>query len=61
MKSEKAMTGTLIGRCTLRAVYVLHAFQKKSKWGIETPKPDVDLIERRLRTVLDRYRTRDRS
>src|SRR5271156_2769927 len=26
------------------AVYVLHAFQKKSKHGIATPKRDVDLI-----------------
>jgi phage-related protein len=31
------------------SVHVLHAFQKKSKSGIETPKPDVDLIERRLK------------
>ena len=31
------------------AVYVLHAFQKKSKTGIETPKHTVDLIEERLR------------
>ena|SRR5437660_1167548 len=30
------------------AVYVLHAFQKKSKSGISTPKRDVDLIYRRL-------------
>lgn len=30
------------------AVYVLHAFQKKSKKGISTPKTDLDLIERRL-------------
>ena len=28
-------------------VYVLHAFQKKSKKGIATPKRDVDLIRRR--------------
>ncbi len=28
-------------------VYVLHAFQKKSKKGIETPKWDVDLIKKR--------------
>lgn len=28
-------------------VYVLHAFQKKSKKGIETPKRDVDLIKKR--------------
>src|SRR5258707_5888061 len=30
------------------AIYVLHAFQKKSKKGIATPKADVDLIRRRL-------------
>ena len=30
------------------AVYVLHAFQKKSKAGIGTPKSDIDLIKRRL-------------
>jgi phage-related protein len=30
-----------------RRIYVLHAFQKKSKKGIETPKRDVDLIEKR--------------
>ena len=52
MKSEKAMTGTLIGRCTLRAVYVLHAFQKKSKKGIATPKVELDLIERRLKDLI---------
>ena len=30
------------------AVYVLHCFQKKSHKGIETPKRDLDLIEKRL-------------
>lgn len=30
------------------AVYVLHAFQKKSKSGIATPKSDIRLIEQRL-------------
>jgi len=28
-------------------IYVLHAFQKKSKKGIATPKQDVDLIKQR--------------
>ena len=37
------------------AVHVLHAFQKKSKSGIATPQPDVDLVERRLKAVLARY------
>ena len=31
------------------AVFVLHAFQKKSKQGRATPKPDIRMIERRLR------------
>jgi phage-related protein len=31
------------------AVYVLHVFQKKSKSGIGTPKPDMELIEERLK------------
>lgn len=30
-------------------IYVLHAFQKKSKKGISTPKEDVDLIKQRLK------------
>jgi len=30
------------------AIYVLHAFQKKSKRGISTAKHDLDLIKRRL-------------
>jgi len=31
------------------AVYVLHAFQKKSKTGRETPRRDSELIHQRLR------------
>jgi phage-related protein len=30
------------------AIYVLHAFQKKSKRGVATPKKDIDLIRHRL-------------
>ena len=30
-------------------IYVLHAFQKKSKRGIATPKQDVDLIRQRYK------------
>jgi phage-related protein len=29
------------------AIYVLHVFQKKSKRGIATPKPDIEVIRRR--------------
>ncbi len=31
------------------AVYVLHAFQKKSKHGIATPQRDIDLVKERLK------------
>lgn len=32
-------------------LYVLHAFQKKSKSGIKTPKPDLNMIETRLKKL----------
>ena len=38
------------------AVYVLHAFQKKSKKGAETPQKDVELIKRRLRLAEQQHR-----
>ena len=37
------------------AVYVLHAFRKKAKRGIATPKPEIDLIRRRLRAAEQHY------
>jgi phage-related protein len=36
-------------------VYVLHAFQKKSKKGIATPKSEIDLIERRLKKAVEHH------
>lgn len=33
------------------AVFVLHCFQKKSKRGIATPKPDMDIIRARLKVA----------
>ena len=36
-------------------VYVLHAFQKKAKRGIATPKKEVDLIRRRLKLAERHY------
>ena len=50
---------------TFRAVYtvrfkevvvVLHAFQKKSKKGIKTPKQDMDLINSRLKLAEAMYK-----
>jgi phage-related protein len=38
-------------------VYVLHAFQKKSKKGIASPKRDIELIKSRLRDAEELHRT----
>jgi phage-related protein len=37
-------------------VYVLHSFQKKSKTGIKTPKPELELIEKRLKDAEAHYK-----
>lgn len=36
-------------------IYVLHAFQKKSRQGIQTPKQDIDLVHSRLRLAEEAY------
>jgi len=36
-------------------IYVLHAFQKKSKHGIKTPRHEIDLIKARLRQAEKHY------
>jgi phage-related protein len=41
-------------------VYVLHAFQKKSKTGRETPRRDMELIEQRLREAEQIAKGRER-
>jgi phage-related protein len=38
-----------------RAVYVLHAFKKKSKRGTATPKAELDLIVQRLKQARQDY------
>jgi phage-related protein len=38
------------------AVYALHAFKKKAKKGIATPKTDIALIERRLAAAAEHHR-----
>lgn len=40
------------------AIYVLHAFQKKSKTGAATPKKEIELIRRRLAAAESDYRRR---
>jgi phage-related protein len=42
-------------------VYVLHVFKKKSKKGAETPKPDMKLIETRLKDAEKKYNARNKT
>jgi phage-related protein len=32
-------------------IWVVHAFQKKSRTGVKTPKPEIDLIKQRLKRL----------
>lgn len=43
------------------AIYVLHVFKKKSVKGIATPKPDMDLIEKRLKDAISHYNSEFRK
>lgn len=45
------------------AVYVLHAFKKKAKQGVKTPRSDIELIKRRFRAAEadDAARTKSES
>lgn len=36
------------------ALWVIHAFQKKSKTGIKTPKQEVELIKKRLKYLQEK-------
>ncbi|MCW5698536.1 MAG: type II toxin-antitoxin system RelE/ParE family toxin [Rhodospirillales bacterium] len=38
------------------AVWVVHAFQKKSRTGIKTPKHEVDLIKERIKMLKEMLR-----
>ena len=40
-------------------VFVLHAFQKKSKSGMATPKTDIDLIKQRLKQATEVSRKKE--
>lgn len=37
-------------------VYALHAFKKKSKKGIKTPKPELDIIKQRLKSAQEHHK-----
>lgn len=36
-------------------IYVLHAFQKKSKRGVVTPRREIALVEQRLKRAREDY------
>ena len=40
-------------------IYVLHAFQKKSKQGIKTPQSDIDLIKQRYKDAVAKEKEND--
>ena len=43
-----------------KAVYVLHAFQKKSKHGIATPQGELELVKQRLKRAIEIDREREK-
>ncbi|MGE0100983.1 MAG: type II toxin-antitoxin system RelE/ParE family toxin [Blastocatellales bacterium] len=43
------------------AIYVLHAFQKKSKSGIKTPKQTITLIKERLKLAQEDHERRGKQ
>ena len=45
------LTGTVYAVRLEAEIWVVHAFQKKSKTGIKTPKQDIDLIKERLKRL----------
>jgi len=58
---ENDASGTFRAVYTVRfrkAVYVLHAFQKKSPSGVRTARTDIDLIEERLKSAREDYEER---
>jgi len=58
---EHAVGGTYRAVYTVQfrsAIYVLHAFQKKSPTGIRTPATDIELIRQRLRAAREDYEVR---
>ncbi len=42
-------------------VYALHAFQKKSRKGIKTPKQDIELVKLRLKMAEELHAERERE
>jgi len=49
IRSDTDAYRTVVALQLGKKLYILHAFQKKSKTGTKTPQQDVDLIKRRYR------------
>jgi len=43
------------------SIYVVHAFQKKSKSGIATPKSEIELIRQRLKQLRSEVRNAEKK
>ena len=43
------------------AVYVLHAFRKKSKTGIKTSREEIELVRRRLKVAEEDHKARTKG
>ena len=43
------------------AVYVLHAFQKKSKSGVATPRSEISLVQKRLKRAEQDHERRKKA
>jgi phage-related protein len=43
------------------SIYVIHAFQKKSRAGIETPKSEIELVRRRLKQLRSEVRDAEKK
>lgn len=56
-ESDESGTYRLVYTIKLpKAIFVLHAFQKKSKHGIKTPTQEIELIKRRLKVAEELYK-----
>jgi len=61
---EDDASGTFRAVYTVRfgkVIYVLHAFQKKSKHGIKTPQAEIDLVKRRLKAAEEDHKARSEA
>ena len=57
-ENDRNGTFRVIYTIEMRSImFVLHAFQKKSKSGIATPKQEIELIKRRMKEAKELYKS----